>query len=422
MADSDFLITSDDAGVLELFKNFYPKRIDNAYKYASPLLKSISQKKPEQVVGRSIVKGVSLSLLGGFSAGTKAFGSSANFLEKQTSYAVKNIRHEIRVDRLTKNLASTNEGAFKRIMDVTMSKQADAIQMHKSRMLVGAGTGLLGTISAVSTASAVHTCTLSDYVHSKWVTGEVVELVRSATKQSALYEVTRTDYVNSKVILTQVDGASLTPIANDTVYIQNAYHATTLNEWIGIDKVLSTTSGTLYGITVQDNFIAHLLDPDSATTNAVTINEDLLLQMFMRVAEHSIEFPDSIVVSPTQYQFLARIGLIEGQRQIFADRINSEFKIGMNVNSVGFQGHNLPIMIDMGMPSDDIWFLNRGHIALEVATAGSFVPVVEGGSEFFHYLGPADNADEHAAFWVEDSELWVDPSKQGRIYNLNKTL
>jgi hypothetical protein len=408
MAENDFKIDIDNTDVQELFKIYYPEHMNNSYMPVTPLLNMISE--DTRIVGRQISKGISKSDIGGFSVNT--FGDASDFEEVQTNYTLKKLRHKIVLDQDTVDLSDRDEGAFKRAVLTTMERHRRALARHKSRMVFGAGNGLLGTISAVTSVSSVHTCTLSDFQRTKLVRREIVEIVAGGAKESATYKITDVDVANSQVELTQVSGASVTPTTAHTIYTQNAYHASDRNEWLGLQHILDATSGTLYGVTVDGRFQSTRLSGSS-----VAPNEDQLMQVFYDLADASGEFADVMVVNRVQMQFLNRIGLSEGLKRVEAKK--PRFTLAIDVKSMNVGGVEVPILLDPHAPDDEIWMLNRDKMKIESTGVGSFEPGTKG---FMHYLGAPNNAHEYALFWTQQSELWCNPLYQGQLHTLSSTL
>ena len=404
MAADDFRIIASNTRLSDNLKRVYPADLDNVYMPGFDLLNSI----PKKIVaeGDSIRKGVKLSAIGGFSAGT--IGESSDYKRAQTNYNLKNFFQKILLDYNTVKRSDSSVEAFQNFMKEAISDARLDVLANQNRMLFGNADSLLGTISAVSTVGSVHTCTISDYNRTKLIKGSIVEVVTGTTERDVTFKITQIDHENSKAELTAISGA-YTPVVNDVIYIQNGYHATTVNDWVGLKKALSATSGTLYGVTVQDGWGSYNLSAASAR-----ISMSLLRQCFYEHKAKEHTNVDVVVMGPLQMRLLE--DQLEAQlTDTVLDLQGVSSKAGRPVRGLKIGGEVIPILVDDAMPNNEVWFLNRSKMALERQSEGEFIPGTEG---MLHYQGINSGRHEYAMLWAQRSELFIDPRHQARLHTL----
>jgi hypothetical protein len=135
----------------------------------------------------------------------------------------------------------SNRGAFIQALTHDMEAAERDGKQQYSRMIMGDGTGALGTISAVSSDGTTRTCTM-DADGSKiknFKVGMLVDVYTSATKDTSEAEITSVDKDNNQVVFV----ATTAPEDNDVIYLAGNYNA----ELTGLAKVL-TADNTVYGI------------------------------------------------------------------------------------------------------------------------------------------------------------------------------
>jgi len=409
MASDDFRIISSNSRVSENLKEVYPALLNNSFAPGFEFLASIprNKKMPE---GEAIHKGIRLQGMGGFSP--SAIGESSDYKIVQTNYNLKDFFRKIRLDAVTVDRSKSSQEAFEDYMKAVLKEENIDILWNQSRMLFGDASGKIGTISAVSTAGSVHTCTLSDFLRAKLQEGALVEVVTSSTEHDALFKITDVDFDNSTVDLTLIDG-SYTPLASDVIHIQNSYSAAANNEWTGLSKILSATSGTLFGVTVGSGWQSHALDASSAT-----INTDLLRQAYYTLKETEREVPDCIVLHPVQMQLLERE--LEGKLTDTLLTIGAGKRtFELSVRAVRIGTDLIPLMVENYMPKSEVWFLNRKRMVIESAGDGKMIPGTEG---MLHYMGFINGRHEYAMQYHQRSEFFCEPRFHLRLHTLNSTL
>jgi hypothetical protein len=415
MADSDFQIINSNTRVQGNLKRVYPKTLNPVYVPGTELLSSIPTDKGV-AVGEGIFKEIELSLMGGFSA--SSIGQASDIESVQTNYKLKDFFHSIRVNEATAREAMKSEEAFEPYMKRLLSQHAPALAWHKARMLFGLGTGVLGTVSTVSSSGSTHTCVLSDYNRAKLIPGEIVELVRSGTKESALFKIIKHIPADSKVVLELVDGSS-TPQASDVIKTQNAHDASLLKEWTGLGKVLPAASGSLYGVTLRDGFQALRKDASSAP-----VSLDLLEEAYFFQRENATEAPDGLAMSFTQAQLINRVERASIQDAIIKRSTGSGDELNINVQSIRLGNIVVPLFPTEHMPNKtSIYFINRKHMVIESNEDGRFVPVSEDGNGgIIHNMHIISKKAESQMLYNFSSELFVSPAQQLELYDLNSTL
>lgn len=110
----------------------------------------------------------------------------------------------------------------------------------------------LGQIS-VDNTGGVYTITPATWTSGTWdnMEGALLEAwtgqTATETQHGTDLTITAVDHVNHRITLTGT-GTSGTIVANDWLYFKGARTATAFNEMMGIAKIMTTTSGTIFGI------------------------------------------------------------------------------------------------------------------------------------------------------------------------------
>lgn len=211
-------------------------------------------------------------------------------------------------------------GAFLDSMADSVESTVRAFSWNVERQLMGDQTGALGTIdSGGVSGSGPYTCTISaaTWKRANFENGILVNVGTDST----LFKVTDVDPANTAVELTVASG-NYTPQAADVIYMQGSKD----NDLIGIKKVGDATSGTLYGVTVQDRWQAVQKDAGSATISTELLDEQALDQL-----DYIGKGPSLWLSSTTQWRKLA--ATIEGDKRYVDLKVKDSLK-----GVLGFKG------------------------------------------------------------------------------------
>ena len=222
----------------------------------NPLMARIAQS-TENVYGKDVVKVMGYGINGGIGAGeeTGDLPKAAENRYAKITVPLKNLYGRIELSDKVIRASQHSSGAFVNMLNAEMEGLLEAAAMNLSRMLYGAGSGKLATISAVETTG--------DKAVTVDTTKKLIEgmLVRVSTGSSdAELRVRVVDRAANKVIF---DGTQ-TGLAKDQII---TVVAGSNLELTGLEKVLGTSS-TIYGVSRSGN--PFLLPNIDSTTTSVT--------------------------------------------------------------------------------------------------------------------------------------------------------
>ncbi len=203
---------------------------------ANPLLTRIEQTTSD-VWGNEIRKLAPYGLNGGVGAGTESGTLPTAFQNQYVKFVLelKNLYGTINISDKAIRSSSHSAGAFVNLLNAEMEGLIKASQFNFGRMLYGDGSGLLGTVSALS-GSIITLDSVKNFME-----GMVVDIINGTTTKLAKSRVVYVDRVNKKVTLSNVTG--YTYASGDKVYVQGSKD----NEITGLGKIFSN-SDSLYGV------------------------------------------------------------------------------------------------------------------------------------------------------------------------------
>jgi len=231
--------TSTITTLANSFKNFYLNAlVYQINEQASPLLAQI-EKSSEKIQGTKIVFGVRYGVSGGIGniADDGDFPEPNARKTKQLETGTKNFFGTVRVTDKAILASRGDRGSFGNGMVDEMEEIETDMKKVMSRQIMGDGTGLLATVTAVSSSSTTHTCTVDTTANLD--IGMIIDVYTSTTKDTSETEITLVDDVLSKVVFV----ATTAPEVGDLIYTQNSKGM----ELTGLKSVM-TADNTIYGL------------------------------------------------------------------------------------------------------------------------------------------------------------------------------
>jgi hypothetical protein len=210
---------------------------------ASPFLAKLENTQ-EHVEGYKIKMPLSYGTTGGIGmrsdSGTLPTVNPRKFA--QAEWETLNIFARIQVTDKAIQASASSRGAFISALTHDLEAAEKDAKRDLGRQAMGDGTGLLGTITVVSSDGTTHTLTFS--TAKKFIEGMLVDLYNygdgdGATKDTSEAEITTVDKVNNQIILV----ATHAPVAGDKIYLAGNKDG----ELTGVAEVM-TADNTLYGI------------------------------------------------------------------------------------------------------------------------------------------------------------------------------
>ena len=290
----------------------------------------------KDVWGKEVIKLAPLGINGGISAGDENGDlpeSAGNNYLKFTS-TLKNLYGKISISDKAIRASSNNAGAFVSLLNDEMEGLVNAATFNFGRMIYGDGTGKLGTVSAVDSAS--NSFTVETGIKN-FIEGQVVDLVGDTT--SVTVRIKAIDRFNKKCYI--VGAFASTPDGTITAYATDSKD----KEITGLEKIFDNTS-TIYGVSrTSDNF-ALCPTTDNATT---TLSEVKMQEMIDNVEELNGSVIDFIACSSAvrrQYQ-----AVLEANK-----RYVNTVELDGGVKALSFNG--VPVVADRFCPEKHMYFLN----------------------------------------------------------------
>ena len=235
MADTPLSMSN----ITNALKYWYLEGLRHQYNEVASAFLAQLERTQEHVEGYKIKMALSYGTTGGIGmrsdVGTFPTVNPRKFL--QAEWETLNCFIKIQISDKAIQASRSSRGAFIAALTHDMEKAEKDGKRDYSRQVMGDGTGLLGTVTAVSSAANVHTCTLDS---AKWFTeGMFIDAYTTATKDTSEAEVTSVDKDLNKIVFT----STTAPEVGDLIYMAGNRDA----ELTGVKKVL-TKDNTLYGI------------------------------------------------------------------------------------------------------------------------------------------------------------------------------
>lgn len=198
----------------------------------------------EHVEGYKIKMPLSYGVTGGIGnrvdTGTMPTANPRKF--SQAEWETLNIFARILVTDKAIQASKSNRGAFINALTHDLEAAERDAKRDYSRQIMGDGSGLLATVTAVSSVSTTHTVTVDS---AKWFgEGMLIDCYTTTVKDTSEAEVTIVDKANSQITFV----ATTAPEVGDLIYMAGNKDL----ELTGVKKVM-TADTELYGITRSAN-------------------------------------------------------------------------------------------------------------------------------------------------------------------------
>ncbi len=245
MADTPLSMTS----IANALKYFYLDGLTHQINTRSNPFSAQLEANSRYVEGYKIKKAVSYGTTGGIGnrvdTGDMPTSNPRKFV--QLEWDTFNTFARILITDKAIQSARSARGAFIQGLTHEMEAAEADVKRDYSRQVMGDGTGLLATISVVSSSGTTHTLTLDS---AKWFyEGMLVDIYNAGdgagtTKDTSEAEVTLVDKANNQIVLV----ATHTPVGGDTIYTAGNKDL----ELTGVAKVM-TPDNTIYLVNRADN-------------------------------------------------------------------------------------------------------------------------------------------------------------------------
>lgn len=255
MADTPLSMTN----IANALKYWYLEGMRYQVNEQASALAAQLERTSEHVEGYKIKMPLSYGITGGIGnrsdTGTLPTVNPRKFL--QAEWETMNVFVKIQVSDKAIQASRSSRAAFIAALTHDMEAAERDVKRVYSRQVMGDGTGLLATVSAVSSAGDVRTLTL-DADGSKikhFDVGMFVDVYTTTTKDTSEAEVTSVDKDNNQIVLT----AATLPEVGDLIYLAGNKDL----ELSGLKKIL-TANNTIYGV---DRSIYKFFNPTIKAVN-----------------------------------------------------------------------------------------------------------------------------------------------------------
>ena len=233
---------------------------------ANPLLARI-KRSSKDVWGKEIRKLAPFGINGGIGAGSETgeLPQASGNGYVQFVADLKNLYGKIEISDKAVRASANNIGAFVNLLSDEMEGLVKASSFNLGRMLYGDGTGLLATVSAVSSNQV--TC---DKVNNL-IEGMVVDVYNSSSKvnTTGMVKITYVDRAN-KCFYYDSTLFTGTITIGDKLYVQGSKDY----EITGLGKIFDTSAETLYGVTKANyKWLNPYVDTTSKEISDIAIQE-----------------------------------------------------------------------------------------------------------------------------------------------------
>lgn len=308
--------------------------------------------------------------------------------------------------------AGSNLGAFMDATELSIMTLKRSFQDQIARMLFGDGTGVLGTISAVTVNSpGDYTLTISaaTWLQAPWMRNDLYNIDTGTD----LFLNTDIDLDNRTIRVVRQSGTQV-PAIGQNVYKQKSRN----NEMFGLKGVCDTTTGSLYGVPVGYRWQASRLDAQGSTLSVKLMRE---LDQRMRFLARG-DLPTDYIMSATQLRLFEN-GEDEKSIIYIQPQTSPERESGSQVASVKINGRTIRLHWSPYCQEDRLYAINRRkmHMYIRPDTADGNDPggfIENGDSIFFPLHVSGTPLDSYALFYSTYAEFYINPVFTGSITNL----
>jgi len=308
--------------------------------------------------------------------------------------------------------AGSNLGAFMDATELSILTMKRSFADQIARQFFGDGTGVLGTISAVTVVSpGVYQLTISNatWLQAPWMLNDLYNIDTG----SDLFLNTNIDLDNQIITVSRQTGVQV-PAIGQNIYKQKSRN----NEMFGLKGVCDTVSGSIYGVPVGYRWGAKRLDATGQTLSVKLMRE---LDQEMRFWARG-DLPTDYIMSATQLR-LFEDGEDAKSIIYIQPEVSPERQAGSQVAAVKINGRTVRIHWSPYCQEDRLYAINRNkvHMYIRPDTAEGNDPggfIENGDSIFFPLQVSGTPLDSYGIFYATYAEFYINPTFTGVIFNL----
>lgn len=309
--------------------------------------------------------------------------------------------------------AGSNLGAFMDATELSILTMKRSFSDQIARQFFGNGTGVLGTISNVSTiAPGQYALTISaaTWLEAPWMLNDLYNIDTG----SDLFLTTNIDLDNHIITVSRQTGVQV-PAIGQNIYKQKSRN----NEMFGLKGVVDAVVGdTLYGVPVGYRWGSKTIDAQGQTLSVKLMRE---LDQEMRFWARG-DLPTDYVMSATQLR-LFEDGEDAKSIIYIQPEVSPERQAGSQVAAVKINGRTVRLHWSPYCQEDRMYALNRNkvHMYIRPDTAEGNDPggfIENGDSIFFPLQVSGTPLDSYGIFYATYAEFYINPTFTGALYNL----
>lgn len=411
--------TYDASNEANLMKVKYERLIENQFNKSNPIFGRL--KKKTDFVGSQKEIAIVQSIGGGVGAGSLPTANE-NKIGKATITTKKNYA-VVSIDRETMKAAKSDEGSFVRMTAFPVKIATESFNRNVERQITrggvaGAGDLVAGAdtnsnVSGAGSAGDPYIVSLdkaSTYFPAEFACIEEGDLLNVNSETTdlevvAISETVASGYATGTISLvgTSTRLAALTGagpfVAADKLYMQGSKD----NELIGIQGVISATTGTAYGVSIGRRWQAY----QKAAAGAA-LSTDLMNDVVVNVKRQSGASPKMILCH--HHQYIKLLNLLEDHKRYNVPSRKGEFSFsGLSFMSADGE---IPVLTSRFIDSDKMYFLNDEHLELHLRPGG-FEWFDDDGTVFLR-----ETTDSYEARYGGYGQSFINPHFQGYLSGL----
>lgn len=387
IASTDLQKAFSMANVDALFKINFKKYYDQTFNKLTPLWNMIP--KTNDFTGKKLEFPVPTGYQGGVGSGSLPEANVAPYgdcvITSKRVYAVSRVEREAIMASLS------DIGAFKRILAEAAQKTVEADMWNQNRILFADGSGSLGTLAAsaavVDNTGGSYTLTVSTttWKEANWEEKMFVNF----DSGTDLFEITAVDPTNKAFTVQRQGGGTNIPVNASIVYMQGSKN----NDPYGL-KLLDTSGGTLFGITVNRRWKAY-----QQLSWGAGVTPEVMNKMMLGVEKQCGKAPNTITTSYLQYEKILN-QLEDKKRYTLTSQAAKGVKGQLSFDGVQFMSSRGAINIfpDKFCEDDRMYFLNTDYLTYYRRPNSGWVKDDIGGNGYLRVAGEDEFEARYATY------------------------
>lgn len=337
-----------------------------------------------------------------------SIGDAGDTEVREASITMKHMFQRMTFDRFSMKVSRDPKAAAIDLLKDGMERAAKN-RLRVLENIIVSGDSSAGDIGTIDTGGVTdngggsYTLTISA---ATWASGQFkLRDQLNVDTSSDVFRITAIDLDNRQITVLRDAGGSKVPTAAELLYRQKGKG----NEATGLKEIIEGT-GSLFGLAR-----AHEWESTKIAMSSAAATEETFIELMMKIFQRSGEYPDLLILSPTQHIRLMRLIKDNQVRnaEAFAERklANGDrrvFKIP-SLTHLNLAGREIKVIAHPSLPAGSAYMVNTKHLELVSVGPGEFMPADNGG--VIEYMGRSAQKDQFEALWVYDYAIRCDNPK-----------